>query len=215
MSEQVEVDDFLAHFGVRGMKWGKRRAKSESESSSNGNGGAVTQQPKPKMSRNKKIAIAVGVGAVLAIGAAVTVSSMNKNMDVPIDSLFKNKSTSKGQSFVEAARKATAPNYKFDPKTKDKSFVDTIPNMAKAKSSPANDGLTLSPRGSTNSSKATTDANNPNILGNRLNRAGLSPSDLNSGLRTPSAPSLTTLSNLINGGPQVTFNSKTGLYETK
>jgi hypothetical protein len=191
----VEVEDFLAHHGIAGMKWGKHKARSDDRSSGTNpkGGGGADDAPKPKMSRNKKIAIAVGVGAVVAIGAAVAISAMNKNMDFPIDSLVKHPSTSTGQQFVAKAH-------------------TVIPKEPT--------GLVLKPSKSTPSAPKlpTTDGNT--ILGNRLERAGLSPSDLHrksppSRPTMPAGPSLNTLSNLINGGPQVVYNPKTGTYETR
>lgn len=200
MTEQVE--DFLEHFGVRGMKWGNHKARSSNETSSNGRS-ADAKNPKPKMSKEKKIAIAIGVGAVLAIGAAVVVTSMNKNMDVPVRSILKNTSVDKGKSFVnQTASKPSASGLTLAPRG--------------TTSKPSDSGLTLTPRG------ASTDNAGKTILGERLNRAGLKPSDLNRGTsnsvpqpQASNLSSLNTLSGLINGGPQVSFNPKTGQYETK
>jgi hypothetical protein len=83
MSE-VLVDDFLAHYGILGMKWGKRRSKSSSV--------------KPKMSRGKKIAI--GVGVVVAVGSVVALAVISKNSNMPIRSLTLNKKTNSGKDFV-------------------------------------------------------------------------------------------------------------------
>lgn len=68
MSEPV--DDFLIHYGVKGMKWGKRQSGDSGE-------------PKPKMSREKKIAIAVGAAATIAVGAAIVMGmKSDKKMDL-------------------------------------------------------------------------------------------------------------------------------------
>lgn len=119
-----EVDDFLAHYGVKGMKWGKRRAKFDSTSD------------KPKMSRKKKIAIAVGVGAVVAVGTVAAVSIMNgKKSSLPVQSLTTNRSMINGRAnliFNAASMAANspapaAPRRSLSDKAKEKAF-----NKAKA-----------------------------------------------------------------------------------
>ena len=58
----IEVDDFLAHFGVKGMKWGVRKDREN----------------KP-LTRNQKIAIAGASAAVLAGGIAVGIILRNNH----------------------------------------------------------------------------------------------------------------------------------------
>jgi hypothetical protein len=107
MSEPV--DDFLMHYGVKGMKWGKRQI---SDSSSD---------PKPKMSREKKVAIAVGVAATVAVGAAIAFGIMDKKVndgagfsfgELPVQTLTTNSTMMAGKAnliFSAAAMQQPIP----------------------------------------------------------------------------------------------------------
>lgn len=181
MSEQV--DDFLVHYGIPGMKWGKRSSSSSKNISGD----------KPKMSKQKKIAIAVGVGAVVAVGAAVALSAMNKNMDLPIGSLVKHKSTDKGSKAFQAHEKRMASvmdGLRLEAESPLKTRKDLDKYRTESRDKLLKEaGLTLAPRSAPHNSPR------PSM-----------PSG---------APSLNTLSSIINGGPKVTFNSKTGRYDTQ
>jgi len=63
-------EDFVKHFGKKGMHWGVR--KSESGTSN------ISSEPKQGMSKKKKVAIGVG-GAFLVAGIAATAYMMSKN----------------------------------------------------------------------------------------------------------------------------------------
>lgn len=125
-----EVDDFLMHYGVKGMKWGKRQTTSG--------------EPKPKMSREKKIAIAAGVAATVAVGAAVAFSLLDKKAndgagfsfgDVPVQTLTTNRTMMAGKAnliFNAAAMSAAvppAPKQGLVDKAKEKAF-DTAKTAA-------------------------------------------------------------------------------------
>lgn len=60
-----DVDDFLAHYGILGMKWGKRKQRETSTKTS-----GASKDKKP-LSRNQKLAIAGGIGAAV-LGVAIT-----------------------------------------------------------------------------------------------------------------------------------------------
>ena len=126
MSEPV--DDFLIHYGVKGMKWGKRRSSDDSG------------EPKPKMSREKKIAIAVGVAATVAVGAAVVLGMKDAGkinlgsldsqqpFEIPAKTLTTNKTMLAGKAnliFSAAAMQQPvppAPKKSLVDKAKEKGF---------------------------------------------------------------------------------------------
>lgn len=60
MTTEAEIDDFLEHFGVKGMRWGVRKANDTEDSSKS--------KLSPKTMRNLKIAAGVGVGAAVLVG---------------------------------------------------------------------------------------------------------------------------------------------------
>lgn len=126
-----EVDDFLMHYGVKGMRWGKRRSSESGE-------------PRPKMSREKKIAIAVGVTATVAVGAAVAFGILDKKVnggagfafgDLPVQTLTTNKTMMAGKAnlIFNAAAMSSAvpppPKKSLVEKAKEKGF-DTAKSAA-------------------------------------------------------------------------------------
>jgi hypothetical protein len=69
----------LVHHGIRGMKWGVRKASSSSEQ--------ISTSKKP-MSTKKKVAIGVGV-ATVAVGVAAATYYLHKNGKLPLSTAAK------------------------------------------------------------------------------------------------------------------------------
>ena len=72
----ANVEAFIRHHGVKGMRWGVRKERSSSRDSD------IIEEP--GMSRRKKIGLAVlgGAGALLVIGAGA--AYMSKHGDTPM-----------------------------------------------------------------------------------------------------------------------------------
>lgn len=68
----MEVDDFLAHYGVRGMKWGVRKTSIESAPSKT----SLTDEE--RRARNKKIARNIAVGVTVAAALGVSAYAYNQ-----------------------------------------------------------------------------------------------------------------------------------------
>ena len=69
--DDVEIYDFLEHFGVKGMHWGVRKAASRSVSKAKSAGSSVRKTVKEHPTAAKRIAVgAAFAGAVIAAGAA-------------------------------------------------------------------------------------------------------------------------------------------------
>lgn len=81
MSNLPSYDDYLAHYGVKGMKWGRRKKRSESNDSegavSEGGSSEVATSDKQRKILNKKN-LAIGaavVGSVAAVGVGAAIAS--------------------------------------------------------------------------------------------------------------------------------------------
>ena len=114
-----EVEDFLAHFGVKGMKWGVRRDKSRGSESSR-----EKRSPEEKAAlraKAKKVAIGTGV-LVAAAGAAYVANSMSKKGSLPISSL--NRKPPKAAEVKKLVDKAveSPTSLVFSTRTKNKGF---------------------------------------------------------------------------------------------
>src|SRR6478609_6785141 len=96
MSTFEETDAFLAHYGVKGMRWGVRRPISSAEPAGNDAANAAARR-----ARIKKVAISAGVLAVAAGGAYVTYK-LAKDGKLPVKSLNR-ASVSAGKKMVEKA----------------------------------------------------------------------------------------------------------------
>lgn len=121
----IEVDDFLMHYGVKGMRWGKRQSS----------------EPRTPLTRKQKIAIAVGVGSTVAVGAVIALSIMDKKVndgggfsfgDMPVQTMTTNKTMMSGKAnliFNAAAMSTPVPKKGLSDKAKEKAF-DTAKTAA-------------------------------------------------------------------------------------
>ena len=84
-------EDFLAHYGIAGMKWGVRNRSDDNSRDANTRENTLRDHtPRQGMSRKKKIAIGIG-GAVLVTGLAAATFMLAKNgHSVPKQGISKN-----------------------------------------------------------------------------------------------------------------------------
>jgi hypothetical protein len=80
----IDEEDYIEHFGVKGMKWGVRKDRGRS-------GTARSGQKTPRFSAEQKVKakkVAIGLGVLtVAAGTAYLAYSMNRNGNVPIRSI--------------------------------------------------------------------------------------------------------------------------------
>lgn len=67
----ISTEEFLSHYGVKGMKWGQRRARRKER--------VANMSPEARKNRRKKIAKGVAAGAAVG-AAAVGVRFVTKKM---------------------------------------------------------------------------------------------------------------------------------------
>lgn len=204
-----DVDDFLAHYGVKGMSWGKRKARDTGGSGGGQNG---TAKPKPGMSRKKKIAIGIGIGATVAIGAAVAISVMNnkKANDMAISQIAANVSTMRGKSRFDMIANAAKMDAAANPKVS-KQAEKTAKAVAEKVAAKTKDAIEDSPAGQSMTSKLKEAAINK-AKDMAYERAKEQAMDKAKEYAIERAKSMLRPASSV---PQksVVFNPKTGLYE--
>lgn len=77
------VDDFLSHYGAKGMHWGIRKAE---DTKGNNVGKSQIDISADRKAKAKKIAIGVGILVVVA-GAGYAAYTLNKNGKLPLSSM--------------------------------------------------------------------------------------------------------------------------------
>lgn len=73
------AEDFLAHYGIKGMRWGVRKASSDSSGSSSSSKKSMTPGMKQAV---KNVAVGAGVAAVV-VGAMYASRKINMNVRLP------------------------------------------------------------------------------------------------------------------------------------
>ena len=71
----TQVEDFLAHYGVAGMRWGKRKSRASTASRIRTN---VSTMPK------RQVAKRLGGAALVAAGTVAAIAIMSKSGSAPI-----------------------------------------------------------------------------------------------------------------------------------
>lgn len=128
----LTYEDYLAHYGVKGMKWGVRRNRSDKKSSSRER---TPEEQEARKARRKKIAI--GVGAAVGVAAVVGVGAMSANkIQAGKKAASAAAEKSKKVSVEDAVKKMQAGEKQKAKDAQDKMFADIqarIDASAKAK----------------------------------------------------------------------------------
>jgi hypothetical protein len=110
------VEDFLAHYGVKGMRWGIRKT-NEAE----GGGGE-----RKGLSEGQKKALKIGLAGAAITGAAVTTALLAKNGKLPVAQL--SSAARAAGNARSAARLAASPNVYRSAASKAASGVNSAQN---------------------------------------------------------------------------------------
>lgn len=74
---ELTYDNYLAHYGVKGMKWGLRKRRDSSSGRSSKSGSSKSTSESNKHEKTKKIAKGAAAAAVVAGGVALTYTNRN------------------------------------------------------------------------------------------------------------------------------------------
>lgn len=77
MESEITYDDYLAHYGVKGMQWGVRNRRDNGSSVGGSSSSKSTGTTPNKHEKTKKIAKGVGAAAVVAGGVALAYANRN------------------------------------------------------------------------------------------------------------------------------------------
>ena len=91
--DKPDLDDVLAHYGVKGMKWGVRRTDAQL-------GNARSGFKKPQLTDKQKTALKVGVGIAAVVGVGVAYKTLGKDGAKLVSSLPSTKTLQSGESFL-------------------------------------------------------------------------------------------------------------------
>ena len=92
---EITYEDYLAHYGVKGMKWGRRKDRSSSKK----DGSEKTSEKSARKEKLKKAAIGAGVLVAVAGGAYLARKGL---MNAKVEDVKKKGPDSKAKDFTES-----------------------------------------------------------------------------------------------------------------